>query len=409
MSANDANKTQQQLVEEITSLRQQLQFYESQQAQGFFEQVLNGISDGISVLDTHLRIIYHNATLAKHHEDDTPLTDKACYQCYQNRTSPCQHCPALETLQTGQPADREVEIVGGSQGPYWVYLFTYPLKDSQGRTTGIIEHMRDITRRKQMEHQLAQRNSFQKALLAAIPVPVFYKDTQLRYLGCNPQLCQFTGTSQEEIIGKTPEEVWPQAHARFYTQQDQQLLTDPQQAPLHYTGQMVDAQGRSREVLFAKNIITDSRGQVLGIVCSFVDISEQKQLQQKLERNSYFLEKAQQIAHIGSWSLDFATNRLHWSDEVFRIFGLQPGSIVPSYDMFLAYVHADDRDKLQQAFQQSLTQDGPYEFTHRIVRPSGEIRTVEERGSMYATMPAKSAKALAPCVTSPNSNALKTA
>ena len=87
------------------------------------------------------------------------------------------------------------------------------------------------------------------------------------------------------------------------------------------------------------------------------------------------------MAHLGSWQLDLGTDHLSWSDEVYRIFGLQPQEFAATYEAFLEHVHPDDRAAVDAAYSGSLAEDrDSYEIEHRVVRKdSGEIRTVLER------------------------------
>lgn len=91
------------------------------------------------------------------------------------------------------------------------------------------------------------------------------------------------------------------------------------------------------------------------------------------------LNKAQEIAHLGSWHLDLTTNRLAWSDEVFRIFGVPPGSPL-SYEVFLGLVHPDDREKVDRAWIEALG-GAPYDLEHRILA-RGETKWVRERAKI---------------------------
>jgi PAS domain S-box-containing protein len=93
------------------------------------------------------------------------------------------------------------------------------------------------------------------------------------------------------------------------------------------------------------------------------------------------LNRAQQIAHLGSWELDLVHNRLTWSDEVYRIFGLQPQEFGATYEAFLEAVHPDDRAAVNRAYSDSLSEGkSSYEITHRVVRKgAGEIRWVHEK------------------------------
>jgi len=93
------------------------------------------------------------------------------------------------------------------------------------------------------------------------------------------------------------------------------------------------------------------------------------------------LKRSQEIAHLGSWELDLVNNVLIWSDEIYRIFGLQPQEFGATYEAFLEAVHPDDRTLVNEAYSGSL-RDGrdTYEIGHRVVRKdTGEIRYVHEK------------------------------
>lgn len=93
------------------------------------------------------------------------------------------------------------------------------------------------------------------------------------------------------------------------------------------------------------------------------------------------LKRSQEIAHLGSWELDLVNNNLAWSDEVYRIFGLQPQEFGATYEAFLERVHPDDRAAVNDAYSSSL-QEGrdTYEIEHRVIRKSKEeIRYVHEK------------------------------
>ncbi|MDQ1340008.1 MAG: hypothetical protein QG567_1164 [Campylobacterota bacterium] len=99
----------------------------------------------------------------------------------------------------------------------------------------------------------------------------------------------------------------------------------------------------------------------------------------ELQKAKQNLDKAQEIANIGHWDLDLKKNKLFWSDETYRIFGLKPKEFEASYENFLQRIHPDDMESVKKAYSDSLADKKPYRFAHRIVLPSGEIRYVEER------------------------------
>ena len=100
-----------------------------------------------------------------------------------------------------------------------------------------------------------------------------------------------------------------------------------------------------------------------------------------LRESEIRLNRSQEIAHLGSWELDLVNNELYWSDEVYRIFGLQPQEFGATYEAFLEAIHPDDREAVDDAYTGSLLEGRDnYEIEHRVVRKStGEIRIVYEK------------------------------
>jgi len=111
------------------------------------------------------------------------------------------------------------------------------------------------------------------------------------------------------------------------------------------------------------------------------DVTKRKQIEEEFARSEERLKRAQEIANLGSWELNLAENKLHWSDETYRLFGLQPNEFEASYEAFLEAVHPDDRDAVNEAYTSSIN-DGrdSYEIEHRIVQKrSGEMLHVHEK------------------------------
>ncbi len=94
------------------------------------------------------------------------------------------------------------------------------------------------------------------------------------------------------------------------------------------------------------------------------------------------LTEAQRIAHLGNWEWDIVNNTLNWSDEIFRIFGMEPQQVKVTYDVFLQAVHPEDRQSVQEGVREALEQRRPYSVDHRILLPDGSLRYVHEQGEV---------------------------
>lgn len=116
------------------------------------------------------------------------------------------------------------------------------------------------------------------------------------------------------------------------------------------------------------------------VVIAHENITERKLAENSIKNNERRLREAQQIAKMGSWELDIDSNALIWSDEVFEIFGIDPKKFGASFDIFIAAIHPDDRERVNTTYTRSVENHSLYDTTHRIVRPDGSVRYVHERG-----------------------------
>ncbi len=109
---------------------------------------------------------------------------------------------------------------------------------------------------------------------------------------------------------------------------------------------------------------------------------KQKQAENALRRSEENLANAQRIAHIGSWETNLVNNHVFWSDEVYRIYGLSKDHLEISLEVFISFIHPDDRQSVQGAADEAVLQKAPYNTEHRIIRPDGDVRIVCEIGEV---------------------------
>jgi len=112
------------------------------------------------------------------------------------------------------------------------------------------------------------------------------------------------------------------------------------------------------------------------------EIVERKQMEKMLRKSEARLAKAQQIAHLGNWNWEIATGELHWSDEIYRIFGLTPQGLQTTYQAFLNSIHPNDRELVKEAIDDALYKNKLYDIDHRIIRPDGSERIVHEQAEV---------------------------
>jgi two-component system CheB/CheR fusion protein len=140
-------------------------------------------------------------------------------------------------------------------------------------------------------------------------------------------------------------------------------------------------EGRVFDVWLTVTVLFDEQGKPAAVAMTERDITERRNANEALRVSQERLNRAQEIAHLGSWELELVENRLFWSDEVYRIFGLKPQEFGATYEAFLERVHPDDREAVNAAYTGSLRDNrDTYELEHRVIRQdTGETRSVHEK------------------------------
>jgi PAS domain S-box-containing protein len=142
---------------------------------------------------------------------------------------------------------------------------------------------------------------------------------------------------------------------------------------LHADGSVVWAERTGRAYF-------DRQGKMLRIVGMVADITERKRAEEILHESERNLVGAQARAHLGSWVETLADHKLVWSDELYRLWGLEPRSVEPNRDVFLGGVHPDDRADLREKLDASLANRQPFDCVHRVLRPDGSVRFAHSQG-----------------------------
>ncbi len=198
----------------------------------------------------------------------------------------------------------------------WISWSNRAVVDENNEILQVIAVGRDISEQKKAEEDLKIKNeelealnrkitnhgNFLHALLQSIPVPVFYKDGQCRYLGCNEAFTRITGLTLSEIEGKTAEEIWPKEFSLFYHQKDLELLGNQVEQEFEY--QIKGKDEKIHDVIYFKNVFRDDLDQIAGIVGALSEITELKKSEQALKSSEEQFRLLYEKAPIGYHSLD---------------------------------------------------------------------------------------------------------
>ncbi|HEY9814292.1 MAG TPA: PAS domain S-box protein [Candidatus Obscuribacterales bacterium] len=243
----------------------------------------------------------------------------------------------------------------------------------------------DITQSKRAELALQDSEVRYRTLLETSPVGIFRNDVTGQCIYANPQLQDMTGLPLEDILGDGwnrnlhPENKDFMA-AAWSTFVEQSNLG--QEASYQHEYRYFAADGSERWGFVQAVPEYSASGLLVGFVGSTVDITDRKLAEEQVRASEAALLEAQQVAHIGNWMFDPATQTITWSQELYRMFGLDPSQPVPIYADYLQKIHPDDRPTLIRCVEQAIAHGIPYTFDYRAIQPDGSLRYHEGRGKV---------------------------
>ena len=248
---------------------------ELREAEARFRMIFENVYTGILLVDA--------ATREVKEVNDLALKIMGCHR-YEvvGRVCHLNICPAgfnnCPVLDKGQRVENLEQLILRKDGTSIPILKTAAVVEFGGRQF-LLESFVDISERKLAEESLKDQKEFLATLLNAIPNPVFYKDIEGRYTGCNKSFENFIGKSGDELFGRTVYELAPRDIAEKYAEKDNELFHQP--GTQVYEWKIAKPDGTSREVIFSKATFNDSRGNIAGLVGVVLDITERKRAEER--------------------------------------------------------------------------------------------------------------------------------
>ncbi len=261
----------------------------------------------------------------------------------------------------------------------WVKWEIHPWFDRTGNIGGIVIFSEDITERKYAEQSL--RDSEERLELVM-------EGSQLGYWDWNIETGQVHRNARwAEMLGYTLEEIelsvkqWTDLHHPDDRARAWQSVQDHLEgrAPAHRCEyRMLAKDGQYKWILDQARVVKrDANGKPLRMSGTHTDITERKRAEDSLRENEASLRESQRVAHIGHWSWDTQTNRVIWSDEMKRIFGLDPATFDGDLAQIIARaIHPEDRAQVDAANQAVLTVQKPAPIEYRVILPDQSVHTI---------------------------------
>ena len=228
----------------------------------------------------------------------------------------------------------------------------------------------------------AEQAAFLQAVLDAVPTPMFYKDAQARFLGVNTAFEQAFGLQSQQLIGRSDEQVEQQGTGRLALGRQQQRELLEHRGTFAREEEFLFADGQMHSTLYSASSIARQDGDPAGLVGVVVDMTAQKKAQEALRHANGRLQIAQDAGGIGLFDLDFVHGDHHWTPQLERIYGVEPGNYRGGFLEWNALLHPDDRARAGLAFRAALADPAVdmHRDEFRIVHPDGSLRVAQTVG-----------------------------
>ena len=247
---------------------------------------------------------------------------------------------------------------------------------------GSVGILRDISERKERKQELEQTNTVLRTIVENLPTGVLVEDAERDVLMANDQLGETLGVpiDSEELIGRDCATAAEEIKSRF---------TDPE-AFIEVISERIE----HRELVQNEELqLTDGRvlerdyvpytlSEGEANIWLYRDVTTRKQQRRELEQVNEFLSQTQTVADVGGWELDRRTESLRWTDEVYRIHGVNM-DFEPTVENAVDLYHSEDQTTIQDAVERVLTDGEPYDLELRIVTVDDEVRWVRTRGEPW--------------------------
>ena len=185
-----------------------------------------------------------------------------------------------------------------------------------------------------------QSMSLLRAVVEGTSDAVFVKDRDGRYLLVNSAAAKFIGREVSEILGRDDRALFEVTEAERLMDSDREIMHGAKVVTIEET---LTSSGMTRTYQATKAPFCDASGNLAGLIGISRNVTVGAKIEAALRETDIRLREAQRIARLGSWSWEPQANQVWWSDAEFELFGLDPTTVRPSFEAFLALLHPDDR------------------------------------------------------------------
>lgn len=280
-----------------------------------------------------------------------------------------------------------VPVTSGSEVLSVLEFFVREPRAEDERLVGIVSavaaQLGTVVRRKRAEEELRQSEQRYRVMIETSNDAVVSIASSGVVTEWNEAASAIFGWTRDEAVGRLLAElIIPDRYRERHRQGLAHYVETGEGAVVGKTIELVALRRDGREFPVELTIWPVRTGEQLTFSAFVRDITERRQAHEKLEERERQLAYAQAVARIGSWRWAVPTDVVTWSDELFRIWGLEPQSVEVSHESYLGMLHPDDRARVEETIERAYESGEPFAFDHRIERPDGVVRWLHCRGEV---------------------------
>ncbi|GAB3872932.1 response regulator [Terrabacter terrigena] len=209
-------------------------------------------------------------------------------------------------------------------------------------------------------------------MVTASPDGLWVFDEDGRTLYANPRMAEMLGRDPDDMVGFSVFDAVDDVGKGQFRQHLDELVTRGEPGD-NLECSLLDAHGARFWALVSHTPLVDDTGSRRGWMHRVSEHSAERKLLDQLA-------EAQAIARIGSWEWDVGNDRVSWSDQLYRIYGMDRSELAPTYEGFLARIHPDDRAHVADTVGAAIASEDSFEFDARVLRTGGEVGWIRGRG-----------------------------
>jgi PAS domain S-box-containing protein len=360
-------------------------------AKSKLEAVFESMTDAVLITDVRGDSVDFNDAFAAYHRCSNKVECYAKVNHYQDYIAllypdgsevPPNMQPVTRALQGETANGVEYQLRRKDTGEAWWGSYSYnPIRDKENNIIGAVVVAHDITKRKEADEALKEsENKFYRAFDSS-PIGMAILDSETKaFVEVNERWAEILEYQPDEMIGRTTAELNmypdPEVRDRLW-----KTLNETKRIQNNETGYRTKT-GKIISVLLSAEIVMLKGREHL--VSTILDITERRRIENALRENEKKLRDAQKMAHLGFWNWDIKTGDVEWSEEVFKIFQLDPDEFNPQIDSIQSLSPwPEDHQRDQELIKRAMHNHLPGSYEQKFLRPDNSI------GYYYSTFQGK--------------------